>query len=152
MGDDDRKARAEAILDRLLHRSHDAGLAALVEDRRRRPEYLARLAVVSRGRTILIDAASIDWIQAADNYVTVHIEGREHLVRETLAVLERQLDPDRFARIHRSTIVNLDRIAQVENSTHGDGIVQLRDGTRLTLSRTRRDGVVRYLLPFTRGR
>ena len=135
---------------RLRHRVDDPGLAALVEERRRRPEYLTRLAVPSRGRTVLIDTGSIDWIQAADNYVTVHIDGREHLVRETLGVLERQLDPDRFARIHRSTIVNLDRIAQVEPATHGDGIVQLRDGTRLALSRTRRESVVRYMVPFTR--
>jgi two-component system LytT family response regulator len=134
---------------RLRHCASDPGLAALLEERRRRPEYLTRLAVPSRGRTVLIDTASIDWIQAADNYVTVHIDGREHLVRETLGVLERQLDPDRFARIHRSTIVNLDRIAQVEPATHGDGIVQLRDGTRLALSRTRRERVARYMLPFT---
>ena len=120
---------------RLLHRSHDAGLAALVEDRRRRPEYLARLAVVSRGRTILIDAASIDWIQAADNYVTVHIEGREHLVRETLAVLERQLDPDRFARIHRSAIVNVSSIREIRTLASGDCEVHLNDGTRLAMSR-----------------
>ena len=130
---------------RLRHRAHDAGLAALVDEIRRRPAFAARLAIPSRGRTVLLDTASIDWIEAADNYVTLHAGGREHLVRETLGALERQLDPDRFTRIHRSTIVNLDRIAQVEPMTHGDGIVQLRDGTRLALSRTRRDRVVRLL-------
>ena len=66
-------------------------------------------------------------------------------MRETLGALERQLDPGRFARIHRSAIVNLDRVAEVEPATHGDGIVQLRDGTRLALSRTRREGIVRIL-------
>ena len=130
---------------RLRHRAHDAGLAALVDEIRRRPAFAARLAIPSRGRTVLLDTASIDWIEAADNYVTLHAGGHEHLVRETLGALERQLDPDRFTRIHRSTIVNLDRIALVEPMTHGDGIVQLRDGTRLALSRTRRDRIVRLL-------
>jgi two-component system, LytTR family, response regulator len=132
---------------RLSQGARDGGLAGLVEEVRRRPAYLTRVAVALRGRTILLDVMTIDWVQAADNYVTLHAGGREYLVRDTLAALERQLDPDRFARIHRSTIVNLDRIAQLEPATHGDGIVQLHDGTRLVITRTWRDRVVRALKP-----
>ena len=113
---------------------------------------LERLTLKSNDRLSIVNLTDVDWISAADNYVAVHVATATHLLRSTISALLARLPPNRFARISRSVIVNLDRIAQVENSTHGDGIVQLRDGTRLTLSRTRRDGVVRYLLPFTRGR
>lgn len=93
----------------------------------------------------MVDVEDIDWIQAADNYVTVHARGREHLLRETLAALERQLDPSRFVRIHRSTIAALDRIAELQPSSHGDFDVRLRDGTQLTLSRSWREHVERAL-------
>ena len=125
--------------DRLRRRAHDGGLAALVAELRQRPRYLTRIAVRARGRVIPLPVSSIDWIQAADNYVTLHAGGREHLVRETLAALERQLDPERFVRIHRSTLINIDRIAEIAPAGHGDGLIRLRDGTTLTLSRTWRD-------------
>ena len=105
----------------------------------------AGLPVRARGRIVMVDVGAIDWIQAADNYVTVHAQGREYLLRETLAALERQLDPSRFARIHRSTIAAVDRIAELQPSSHGDFDVRLYDGTRLTLSRSWREHVERAL-------
>ena len=90
-------------------------------------------------------ATSSSSIRAADNYVTVHAAGREYLLRETLATLERQLDPSRFVRISRSTIAALDRIIELHPSTHGDFDVRLRDGTELTLSRSWREHVERAL-------
>ena len=93
----------------------------------------------------MIDVEAIDWIQAADNYVVVHSGGREYLLRETLATLERQLDPARFVRIHRSTIAALDRIIELHPSSHGDFDVRLRNGTSLTLSRSWREHVERAL-------
>jgi two-component system, LytTR family, response regulator len=94
---------------------------------------------------VMLDIDAIDWIQAADNYVTVHAGGREYLIRETLTALEGQLDPVRFVRIHRSTIAALDRIVELQPSSHGDFDVRLRDGTRLTLSRSWREHVERAL-------
>ncbi len=132
--------------ERIRRRAHDPGLASFVADLRARPRYLPRVAVRSRGRVVLLPVEAIDWIEAADNYVTLHAGGREHLLRETLASLERQLDPQRFVRIHRSTIVQIDRIAELNPATHGDAEVCLGDGTRLALSRTWRERVEQALV------
>jgi len=75
-------------------------------------------------------------MDAADNYVRLHVRGREYLVRDTLASLEAQLDPAVFVRVHRSAIVRIDRVAEMRTDTHGDGELRLRDGTRLAVSRT----------------
>ena len=88
------------------------------------------------GRVELVDVAAIDWIEAADNYVVLHAGGRTHVLRETMARLEQRLDPEQFVRIHRSAIVRLDRVVRLESASRGDYDVTLRDGTRLTLSRT----------------
>jgi two-component system, LytTR family, response regulator len=109
-----------------------AGLAAAL----RSPTYLSRLPVRTGGRTIFVDLAAVDWIEAADNYVRLHAQQREYLARETLAALDAQLDPEVFARIHRSVIVRIDRIAEVRPTSHGDAEVVLRGGARLPASRT----------------
>jgi two-component system LytT family response regulator len=128
--------------ERLQRHAHQEGLEALVDELRRRPRYVTRIAIRSRGRVVPLPVSSIDWIQAADNYVTLHAGGREYLVRETLASLERQLDPDRFTRIHRSTLVNVDRVAEIGTAGHGDAEIRLRDGTTLTVSRTWREKLI----------
>ncbi len=125
--------------ERLERRDRDAGLAALAASLRQRPRYLSRVPVRTGDRIVLVDVTTVDWLEAADNYVRLHVQKREYLLRETLASLESQLDPNRFARIHRSAIVQIDRIAELHPATHGDFDVLLRDGTRLTLSRTWRD-------------
>jgi two-component system, LytTR family, response regulator len=125
--------------ERLERRDRDAGLAALAASLRERPRYLSRVPVRTAGRIVLVDLTTVDWLEAADNYVRLHVHSREYLLRETLAALEAQLDPDRFARIHRSAIVQIDRIVELHPATHGDFDVLLRDGTRLTLSRTWRE-------------
>src|SRR6185295_6690218 len=81
----------------------------------------------------------IDWIEAAGNYLRLHVGKAEHLLRESLTALEKKLDPGRFVRIHRSTIVNLERIRELQPAFHGDYVIVLRDGTELALSRTCRD-------------
>lgn len=131
--------------DRIARGARQPGLRDLVRELNARRTYLSRLAVRARGRIVMIDAAAIEFIQAADNYVTVHASGGEYLLRETLVALERQLDPSRFVRIHRSTIVALERIAELHPASHGDFDVVLRDGTRLTLSRSWREHVERTL-------
>jgi len=106
---------------------------------RSRPAYASRLPVRTGGRTVFVDLGAVDWLEAADNYVRLHVRQREYLVRETLAALESQLDPERFVRIHRSAIVQADRVAEIRPTSHGDAEVALRDGTRLSVSRTFRD-------------
>jgi two-component system LytT family response regulator len=124
--------------ERILSRKVAPEIAALASALRQRARYLSRLVVRSGNRLVVVDLGTVDWIGAADNYVRLMIGGKEHLQRETLSSLERQLDPDRFARIHRSAIVQIDRIVELHPATHGDVDVVLRDGTRLTLSRTYR--------------
>ncbi|HEY1375440.1 MAG TPA: LytTR family DNA-binding domain-containing protein [Gemmataceae bacterium] len=97
-----------------------------------------RLAVKSGGKVVFLRADEIDWIEAAGNYSRLHVGKRTHLLRETMTALEARLDPKRFVRIHRSTIVNLERIRELQPYFHGDYVVLLHDGTQLTLSRTHR--------------
>lgn len=100
-----------------------------------------RIMVKSGGRIHFIRTSDIDWCDAAGNYVRMHVGQQEYLVRETMNHLESQLDTQQFVRIHRSTIVNLDRIQEMQPSFSGEFLVRLRDGTRLTLSRGYRDAV-----------
>ena len=125
--------------ERIERRTGDPGLDRLAETLRSRPAYLTRLPVRTAGRTVFVDLSAVDWLEAADNYVRLHVRQREYLVRETLAALEAQIDPDRFIRIHRSAIVQADRVAEIRATSHGDAEVQLRDGTRLSVSRTFRE-------------
>jgi len=124
--------------------------------------YLRRLAVRTGGRIVLVRMDEVEWIEARGNYARLHLpppgtltgagapasaaagSGREargpvHLVRETMAALEAALDPERFARIHRSTIVNLERIRELHPLFHGEYVVLMRSGERLTLSRGYRE-------------
>ena len=100
-----------------------------------------RIMVKSGGRIHFLRTSDIDWCDAAGNYVRMHVGPQEYLVRETMNHLESQLDAQQFVRIHRSMIVNLDRIQEMQPSFSGEFLVRLRDGTRLTLSRGYRDAV-----------
>ncbi|MGH9510342.1 MAG: LytR/AlgR family response regulator transcription factor, partial [Terriglobales bacterium] len=98
-----------------------------------------RLVVKSSGRVYFLKTDEIDWVEAAGNYVRLHVSKDSHLMRETMNGIEARLDTRSFMRIHRSTIVNLERIKELQPWFHGDYVVLLRDGTRLTLSRGYRD-------------
>jgi two-component system LytT family response regulator len=98
-------------------------------------EWTERFIVKSAGRIMFLRADEIAWIAAADNYVYLHVNGGSHLVRDSLKAMEKKLDPERFARVHRSAIVNLSSIAELKPLDHGDYEVTLRDGTRLTATR-----------------
>ncbi len=104
-----------------------------------RPQFLQRLAVRVRDRFVMLRIDEVDWIESAANYVQLHARGRSFLVRMTMNELGAKLDAGRFTRIHRSTIVNVDRLVEVRPSPHGDFEVKLQDGTRLKLSRGYRD-------------
>jgi len=114
-------------------------LVPLLEDLRDRSRYPVRLSVKTRDTIRLIRIADIDWIGSAGNYVELHVGKETHLLRQTMTAMENSLDPDRFIRIHRTTIVNIERIKQITTLFKGEYQVQLVDGTRLTLSRGYRD-------------
>jgi DNA-binding LytR/AlgR family response regulator len=110
-----------------------AAVARIARDLGRRPD---RLLVPERGRMVPIEITAIDWIQAEGDYTRVHAAGKSYLVARSLTDLERRLDPDRFARVHRSAIVNRDRIKEVLPEGSRRHTLVLSDGTRLVLSRT----------------
>jgi two-component system LytT family response regulator len=104
-----------------------------------------RLLVKAEGRVFFIKVDEIDWIEAAGNYVRVHVGNESHLLRETMHAMEAKLDPNQFLRMHRSTIVNVDRIKELQPWFNGEYVVILRDGTQLRLSRGYRERFDQYL-------
>ena len=113
-------------------------LAHLMEDLKN-PRGAERLTVKSEGRVLLIKVDDVSWIEAADNYVKLHVGTESHLIRETMNAIEARLSPEKFLRISRSTIVNVERIKELQPLFHGEYVLILRDGTRLTLTRNYRD-------------
>lgn len=97
-----------------------------------------RLIVKSGGRILFLKATDVDWIEAADNYVNLHVGKEAYMLRETMTALEARLAPDQFVRISRSAIVNIEQIRELKPLFHGDYAVILRNDTQLTLSRSHR--------------
>lgn len=140
---------------RTLHRAKQAirqrhmqdlsqSLIAVVDRYRQQPAqsgpvYLNRIMVRSAGRLHFLEAGELDWIEAADYYACLHTAGRTHLLRRSMNDLERELDPASFARIHRSTIVNLSRVRELRLDPNGEAAALLRDGTSLRVSRAYRE-------------
>lgn len=107
--------------------------------------WVDRLLVRHGDRHVLVRTSALQWIEAEDNYVRLHVEGTSFLLRQTMAGILGRLDPSQFRRIHRSAIVNLDFIKELQPWTSGDHLVIMRDGTKLTLSRTFREQFGEYL-------
>jgi two-component system LytT family response regulator len=131
--------RFEVALARLrerLHRAPTTDVRALAADLSRYRGWPTRLAVRAGSRIDLVAVADIHWVEAAGNYVRLHLAASEHVMRETLKSLEARLDPTAFARIHRSVIVNVDRISHLEPIEHGEYLVTLRDGRTLYATRS----------------
>ena len=131
----------------------DARIVQLLADR---AASRSRFLVPVRGKVIVVDAEQIDWIEAADYYVSLHVSSpngsASHLLRETMDDLERQLDPQKFVRVHRSAIVNLDRVREIHPLFRGDCTLVLVDGARVKLSRSRRKNFEeRFAEPRRRG-
>jgi two-component system, LytTR family, response regulator len=121
-------------------------LLALLEEReserkgsRKQKDYLKRLMIKDAGRMTLLKVDDIDFIEADGNYAKLHVGRKAHLLREKMNDLEGRLDPAKFVRIHRSIIVNLERIKEMHPHFNGDYIVVLEDGRQLRMSRTRRE-------------
>lgn len=114
-------------------------LQALIEGLKQGGSHLERVVVKTAGRIFFLDVGQIDWIEAADTYVRLHVGRESHLVRGTMSRLEAKLDPNRFLRVHRSTIVNLKRVKELHPLFHGEYAITLHDGTQLTSGRSYRN-------------
>jgi two-component system LytT family response regulator len=110
-----------------------------------RERYLSRIAVKETGRVVLVRVDEIDWVEAANYCAKLHTSSRVHIIRESLKSLELQLDPNQFFRVSRSAIVNLDRIREIQPFARGSQMVILKDGTSVTMSRSRREALERLL-------
>ncbi|HVT39346.1 MAG TPA: LytTR family DNA-binding domain-containing protein [Gemmatimonadaceae bacterium] len=99
-------------------------------------EFPVRFLVRHGKRMLFVRAEEIDWLDAQANYVRLHVAGRAHLLRDTMTAMDGKLDPEVFVRVHRSAIVNVDRIAQIEPHVHGELVITMKDGARLTTSAT----------------
>ena len=114
-------------------------VSELLADLKTGPNQQNRLAIKSGGKVLFLKVDEIDWVEAADNYVNLHVGNESHLHRETMAALEARFPADQFMRISRSTMVNIERIKELQPMFHGEYTVILRNGTRLTLSRGYRE-------------
>lgn len=131
------RAKAQIMQDR--DGGVDQRILALLEEMKAGSKYLERLVIKAAGRIYFLETSEIDWIEAEGNYVSVHAGKKSHLLRETISSLEAQLDPKKFLRIHRSSIVRIDRIRELQPWFHGEFRVVLQNGMQLTLSRNYRD-------------
>jgi two-component system, LytTR family, response regulator len=128
--------------ERIAHRSDtdlERKLLALVNDLKPGPQPLERFVIKSGGRVFFLRARDIEWIEAAGNYVKLHVGPETHVFRETMNSIESKLDPAVFFRIHRSHIVNIERVRELQPWFNGEYVVFLTSGARLTLSRGYRE-------------
>jgi two-component system, LytTR family, response regulator len=138
-GERDQSSRAIDGLRSLLDERESATTAAPAATGGPTPRYALRFTVRDGERYVLLRVADVDWAEASANYVRLHVGPRTYQMRTTMSELERQLDPGQFTRIHRSTIVNLDRVREIRPEWHGEYDVALVTGATLRLSRGYRD-------------
>lgn len=132
-------ARAKEQIEGRRRGELDERLTSLISSIAQERKYLERLVVKSVGRVFFLKTREIDWIEASGNYLKLHVGRDAHMIRETMNSIEAKLDPSQFMRIHRSTIVNIDRIKELHPMFSGDYSAILRDGTELALSRNYRE-------------
>jgi two-component system LytT family response regulator len=117
----------------------DQRLAALLKQIHTETQYVERLVIRSAGRVVFLRADDVEWFEGCANYVRLHVGKESHLMREKISALEGRLDPKKFVRIHRSSIVRIDQIKELRSTGDGDHVVILQDGTRRSLSRGYRE-------------
>jgi two-component system LytT family response regulator len=110
-----------------------------LEEMKARPVHLERLVIKMNGHVFFVKTEEIDWLEAEGNYVRLHAGKESYLLRDTITALESQLDPRKFVRVHRSAIVNIDRIQELQPWFHGEYRIILGEGVQLTLSRSYRE-------------
>jgi two-component system LytT family response regulator len=131
--------RARTMISRLRNGDVNHQLLSLLSDLRREQGTPDRFIIKSGGRVVFLRVEEIDWLRTVGNYVRLQVGRDSHLMRETMTAMEAKLNPGRFMRIHRSTIVNLDRVKEVQPWAKGEYVVIMRDGTRLIMSRRYRE-------------
>ena len=117
----------------------DSRFRAMLEDLKASSKFLKRLTIKLTGHTILLPTDEIDWIESYGNYLKLHAGRESHLIRGTMQSLESRLDPEKFVRVHRSTIVNIEKIKEIYPRSNGDQDLVLQNGQQLMLSRKYRD-------------
>ena len=138
--------RAKKLLARERTSELSERILTLLEDRQASLKpYLDRFVIKSDGRVFFLSASEIGWIAAEGNYVSLHVGKTTYLFRDAISSLETQLDPQKFRRIHRSTIVNIDCIRELEPMFRGEYLVVMKDGTKLKLSHNYRDNLQQQL-------
>jgi len=144
--------RLQSALDRArshLHREKSADtnreILAMLSELQKQKGRLERIMVKKPGRAFFVKLASVDRFEAADNYIRVHAGPDTHLIRETMSALEARLDPNKFVRVHRSTIVNVDRIKEIHSLFQGRQVIVLHNGDKVTLGRNYRARLDRLL-------
>jgi two-component system, LytTR family, response regulator len=129
-------ARAKGLLQSKNADEPGRQILSLLETIAAPRQSLKRLAVRTAGKTVFVDVADIEWIEAAENYVQIHAGRAEHLLHVTMSTLEKSLDPELFLRIHRSVIVNVKRIKEMQPVMHGEYVITLANGVRLQSGRS----------------
>jgi two-component system, LytTR family, response regulator len=140
--------RFSQVLSRAKRRVHNdrrdemlSELKQMVGEMKSRDQYLERILVRTGERSIFVPAADVQWVEAEANYVRIHTSAAAHLLRDSISAIEERLDPRRFRRIHRSAIVNLDHVQELQPWFHGEHRLILKNGTELRVSRTYRKNV-----------
>lgn len=140
------QVRFKAALKHVKERIHSQQLedsrlqiGTLLESIKAQPAHLDRVVIKADGRITFLNTREIDWIEADDKYVHLHTREGSRMVRQTLGAMETQLDPTKFIRIHRSAIVNVERIKELQPLFSGEHSIHLENGTKLTLSRNYKD-------------
>jgi two-component system LytT family response regulator len=123
----------------------EENLRRLLQEVKTETRYLKRIPIKSARGTTLLLTGEIDWIASAGHYLEIHSGRETHLIREKLSIIETRLDPQEFMRVHRSTIVNLNRIKSLHPLFNGDQLIILKDGTELNLSRTYHEKLMQRL-------
>ena len=134
-----RKALQRALARIRLHNENAGALHRLIAEIRKEPKFLQRILVNAGTRYFFVKPNEILYISAQEKYVKIHTDKGSHLLRETMQEMEQRLDPAKFVRIHRSHLVNLDFIQEVQPWSHGDCVAILRNGAKLAVSRRYRD-------------
>lgn len=136
---------AKTLVDRLQGGAFNGQLLTLLGSLQRKHEIPERFMIKSAGRIVFLRAEDIDWMDTVGNYVRLHAGRDSHLMRETMNGMELKVDPQKFLRIHRSTMVNIDRVKELQPWAKGEYLVIMRDGTRLNMSRRYRERLHKLL-------
>ena len=141
-------ARAKELIQKGNNSNLDQRLSDLIKTVRKSEKYLKRLAIKSRDKSVLLMVEEIDYIVSDGNYLYIHFGGKSHLIRASLQYFETRLDPEKFVRIHRSTIINVDSVKEMHPLFNGDQLIVMKDKKQLNLSRKYRDRLNRLLESF----